>query len=96
MVCWIAFVTSSDVSNVAASESTLLPLLGAAMVRVMKARALETSSGRPGIVSEPRIAVRFLAPSVAIVPSAGRLFRGVSICACLPMSRIRNFFGTSS
>ena len=78
-------MTSSDVSNVAASESTRRPLPAAVRVRVMKARAPDTSSARPAIVTDPRIAVGCLASGVGAGPGAGRLFRGVSICACLPM-----------
>ena len=90
-VCWMAFVTSSEVSKVAASESTVRPLPVAAMVRVMKARAAATSAGRPWIVSEPRTAVRCLGSRAATGPGVGRVLRGVSICACLPLSRIRHF-----
>jgi len=90
-VCWMAFVTSSEVSKIAASESTVRSLPVAAMIRVMKARAAETSAGRPGIVSEPRTAVRCLASRAATGPGVGRVLRGVSICACLPLSRIRHF-----
>jgi hypothetical protein len=82
-VCMIALVTSSDVSRVATSGSTRWPGPAADSVRVTKARAPETSSARPRIVSEPRIAVR--ASSAEAGPGAGRLFRGVSICASLPM-----------
>jgi hypothetical protein len=78
-LCLIALVTSSDVSNVAASESTLPPLPAAASVRVTKARVRRTSCGLPGIVSEPRTAFRRLGAG------RGRLLTGVSICACLPI-----------
>ncbi len=57
-VCTIAFVTSSDVSKVAVSASTAGVLPTAESVRATKARAPDTSSGRPGIVAEPRIAAR--------------------------------------
>jgi hypothetical protein len=90
-VCWMAFVTSSEVSKVAASESTVRPLPVAAMVRVTNARAAETSAGCPGIVSEPRTAGRRLGSRAATGPGVGRVLRGVSICACLPLSRIRHF-----
>jgi hypothetical protein len=69
----MAFVTSSDVSKVAASESMAAPLPAAASVRVTNARAPATSLGVPGIVTEPMIAPR---PAWVMV--------GVSICACLP------------
>ena len=60
-VCWMAFVTSSEVSKVAASQSTPgTP----ARVRAMKDLAPATCSGLPGTVTEPRIAARCLVPDV--------------------------------
>jgi hypothetical protein len=52
----MALVTISDVSNVAASQSTLTRW--ELSVRETKALAEPTSSGRPGMVSEPRTVAR--------------------------------------
>jgi hypothetical protein len=52
-VCWIAFVTSSEVSKVAASESIPGSL---DKVRVINALVLETCRGLPGMVSDPSTA----------------------------------------
>ena len=69
-VCWMAFATSSDVSKVAASESSAGVLSAATGPRDERAGTGDLL-GRPGMVAEPRMAVE-------------RLFRGVFICACLP------------
>ena len=84
-VCRIALVTSSDVSKVAASGSAAAPSSPGGRIPVMNARAAATSSGRPGIVSEPKIEVRCLLPAPEPLPA--RLFRGVSIRLSLPSRR---------
>jgi hypothetical protein len=77
-VCRRAFVTSSDVSNVAASESmTGSP---AASVRATNLRTSDTCSGSPATVTDPRIEARGVESDLRWRPPAT-----LSICWLLPI-----------
>src|SRR5262249_44619911 len=80
-VCTIAFVTSSEVSNVAASEST--PRRPAdSRIRATNPRARDTCSGCPGTVTDPKTAPRGLGLDRRWRPPAG-----LSISRTLPFVR---------
>src|ERR1700678_3492488 len=91
LVCWIALVTISEVSKVAASLSTLRWL--AASVLITNARAAETWLGCPSIVSEPRTDARGLLVLGRGAPGGVSMFMSLPMFAisCVVASRLLEF-----